>query len=262
MGKLKLNRARRAMSSAQASECCDPCDDSHHQDEHYVELFDWCSTYLPFNKSSSSHNNINNNDLHRLEDVDDDDDHEDISSVNMPTSSRNSLPVPNLCDHSTSSSSTSTLPPSSCQQSSRMSSSSSSSPRQHLLVCFLLVITLLTTSTLSFPNCPSSNQICRLIRKTCHDRSSPMSMPSFGAGDNATECECVTIHEGGWEITCNDPTATTEATNKEFDSEDYMPAFNLLQPLFFVRYELGRQVKITCDTGTPHFKSALFQGEH
>lgn len=255
MGKLKFNRLRRTVSSTEA--VYDPCN-SH---QHYVALFNLCSTYLPFSQTC---------DLHRLDDVD----HStgDISQMNMTKSSNSSLLVPNFSDLMHSSPSlTKTLSSSSChpqQKSSKMSFPSCLSSRQYVLVCFFLVITLFITSTLSFPNCPSSNQICRLIRKTCHDRSNSMSMPSFGVGgngvvsDNATECECVTIHEGGWEITCNDPTATTEATNKEFDSEDYMPAFNLLQPLFFIRYEQARQVKITCETGTPNFKPALFQGKH
>jgi hypothetical protein len=68
-------------------------------------------------------------------------------------------------------------------------------------------------------------------------------------------CECTQIQEGGWEITCYNSNTNSETSQPEFSDE-----FNIIPFAFFIRYEIGRQVKITCDTGLPLWRPALFQG--
>ena len=85
-----------------------------------------------------------------------------------------------------------------------------------------------------FANCPSSQLISTLVTQT----------------DSEPKCECSQIQEGGWEITCYSESVHTQL------SDDYQ----IVPYAFFIRYEIGRQVKITCDSGVPSFKPALFQG--
>jgi len=70
---------------------------------------------------------------------------------------------------------------------------------------------------------------------------------------DADACECTQIQEGGWEITCY-------SSNSQTSQPEFAEEFNIVPFAFFIRYEIGRQVKITCDNGVPLFRPALFQG--
>lgn len=108
-------------------------------------------------------------------------------------------------------------------------------------------------------DCPAINLIHRLMAPN----GAPVNryLPSPNSTD---QCDCTTIDEGGWEITCYTREDETEAKKPklEFDFDEFVEPmdFSVLHTWFTVRYEIGRQLKLTCDKGVPAFKPALFQG--
>ena len=87
-----------------------------------------------------------------------------------------------------------------------------------------------------FATCPSAQLIHSLVTQQTNIESNP--------------CECSQIQEGGWEVTCYKGSTHSDI------AEDY----HIIPYSFFIRYEIGHHVKITCDNGAPHFRPALFQG--
>ncbi len=96
-----------------------------------------------------------------------------------------------------------------------------------------------------FATCPSVQLINSLVTTSTQTLSS----------NKSDICECTQIQEGGWEITCYNSNTNSETSQPEFSDE-----FNIIPFAFFIRYEIGRQVKITCDSGLPLWRPALFQG--
>lgn len=132
-----------------------------------------------------------------------------------------------------------------------------------LIVMLLCFHCLGVPQVQAYANCPPVNLIHRLTMPN------GVTMSRYTAAMNHTpECECTTIQEGGWEITCYATSSNEESKSKwgppsdggNFDSADYNIDYSVLQTSFFIRYEAARQLKITCDSGAPAFKPSLFQG--
>lgn len=113
--------------------------------------------------------------------------------------------------------------------------------------------------------CPADHLIHRLTVPN------GASVNRQAAANQTPECDCTTLQEGGWEINCYATTneadeaskpkaAPSWSASKDFESPDYNIDYNILMVSFSVRYVIGRQLKITCDHGSPIFKPALFQG--
>ncbi len=98
-----------------------------------------------------------------------------------------------------------------------------------------------------FATCPSVQLINSLVTTSTQTVSS----------NKSDICECTQIQEGGWEITCFNSNSNT---NSETSQPEFADDFNIIPLAFFIRYEIGRQVKITCDSGVPLWRPALFQG--
>ncbi|XP_054164823.1 protein toll-like [Oppia nitens] len=118
---------------------------------------------------------------------------------------------------------------------------SSSNKSLSTLLLFIVVYYISVSRVHCFATCPSAQ-----IYNTLVNTSEP-------------NCDCSQIQEGGWEITCysghptpNSP--TTQQSHIELDDIIVLPY------AFFIRYEIGRQVRITCDNGFPYYRPALFQG--
>lgn len=109
----------------------------------------------------------------------------------------------------------------------------------------LLFNLICISSVHCFATCPSAQLINSLVTSSTQTVSS----------NKSDICDCSQIQEGGWEITCYSSNADSETSQPEFADE-----FNIVPFAFFIRYEIGRQVKITCDNGVPLFRPALFQG--
>ena len=92
------------------------------------------------------------------------------------------------------------------------------------------------TSVHCFATCPSAQLINSLVTQQTDIESNT--------------CECTVIQEGGWEITCYSEPSRSDIT------DDY----HIVPYAFFIRYEFGHQVRITCDSGSPAFRPAIFQG--
>lgn len=124
-------------------------------------------------------------------------------------------------------------------------------------VLTLALLVLLCPTTLADVLCPHVNLIHRLTAPN----GAPVNRYSQML-NHTPECECTTIEEGGWEITCyaSDEESKSKEPKMDFDSPDYSIDYNVLHTSFTVRYEIGRQLKLACDKGAPAFKPALFQG--
>lgn len=118
-----------------------------------------------------------------------------------------------------------------------------------ILMCFC------STSVKCFVSCPAKHLINSLI---------PSEMLNPNATTNKSSlCDCTSIQEGGWEITCF--TDLTSSGNNEFSEvfpSDYgFTDYNALSQAFNVKYEARRFIEISCDKYAPRYKPAMFQGK-